>query len=226
MQPNNFAILTAAIRFSKKLTDRQKLLCAEISALSNRHGYCYASNQFLGDLYNRAAETISRDIKAIEAAGFIRCEYMEDNTRHIYLLTERSRPIDETVKTPIDETVKHNNISINNINRIKEQPSFLNVIEYYLERFPALVTTPNQGRHRKYIDELIGRKISLNDFKKVIDHQAQKYQDGKLETYVVLPNCLFKPENFENTLAIINNPKPKQARNKLIDRDYSDVTSL
>ena len=69
--PSYYSILPAAVRYSKDLTDFQKILFSEITALANKDGYCSASNGYFADLYDKEPENISRHISKLESAGFI-----------------------------------------------------------------------------------------------------------------------------------------------------------
>ena len=44
--PNYYAILTAEVRYSKNINANEKLLFAEITALANKTGECWASNNY------------------------------------------------------------------------------------------------------------------------------------------------------------------------------------
>ena len=44
-----YAVIPATILFDKELKPNEKLLYAVITALSNKEGYCYASNTYLGE---------------------------------------------------------------------------------------------------------------------------------------------------------------------------------
>ena len=44
-QPSYYSILTANVRYDKELKANEKLLFSEITALSNRNGYCHATNK-------------------------------------------------------------------------------------------------------------------------------------------------------------------------------------
>jgi hypothetical protein len=114
--PSYFSILPACVRYDEKLKPMERLMYSEISALTNKYGYCNASNAYFAKLYKKSLETVSRWISNLAKRGYIRTEVEAEkgNQRRIYLLTETSRPIDEKIKTPIDEKIKHNNTSINN----------------------------------------------------------------------------------------------------------------
>ena len=58
--PNYYAIIPARVRYSNKLKPSAKLLYGEIVALSNKHGFCYATNNYFAKLYGVSKNTISR----------------------------------------------------------------------------------------------------------------------------------------------------------------------
>ena len=127
--PAYYSILTADVRYSKELSDFEKLLFSEISALTQKDGYCTASNAWLASLYGKTKETISRCISKLKKLGFIevvevRNDKKEVILRKVYLLTKTSTGIDENTETlltktsiPIDKNVKENNTRINNTSR-------------------------------------------------------------------------------------------------------------
>ena len=217
--PSYYAILPAIVRYSEKINSRQKLLYGEITALSNKNGYCSASNKYWANLYKVSILTISRDISALEKSNFIKCVYLNDNTRHIYLLSISSTPtIDQALNTPIDQALNNNNTSNNITSTYKENRvkfTFRDAMHIYMKFFGTnLILTPNQGVHRKYINELIASDFNKNDFEDVCRHQSRKYENGDLETWIIMPNCLFKPNNFKTTLSILRNPKPQKINDK------------
>ena len=136
-QGGNYAILPAAIRYDNNLTDSEKLLFCELTALSNKMGYCYASNKYLSGIFNVTVETVSRRINRLKNKGYLRVELIRDGKeikeRHIYPLMDVSRGIDANVKRGIDANVKrgidanvkenilyNNNLNNNNLNNNKD----------------------------------------------------------------------------------------------------------
>ena len=105
-QPNYYAILTAEIRYSKELNFFEKVLVADITALTNKDGYCTASNGYFAELFDKTKETISRAISKFEKLGFLKVVLIYKNNtkevyqRRLYLLTKISIPLDENINTP------------------------------------------------------------------------------------------------------------------------------
>lgn len=138
-QPSYYSIITANVRYDNRLTDSEKLLFAEITSLSNKYGYCTASNGYFAKLYDVVKETISRRISKLTKFGYLYIEIIREGNeikqRKMYPLTQSSvpidakinTPIDNSVNTPIDANVKENNTSINNtsINRDRDEMSIL-----------------------------------------------------------------------------------------------------
>lgn len=125
MNPGYYAVIPSEVRYDKELQPNAKLLYGEITALTQQEGYCWAGNDYFAELYDVSTETISRWISALKKRGYIEVELLkkEGNKRRIAidkkvktycennqeLLTKKSRPIDEKVKSNI-----RNNITINN----------------------------------------------------------------------------------------------------------------
>jgi len=78
-KPSYFAILTADVRYDKTLKPLARLLYAEITALCNQEGYCWAGNQYFADLYEVDPKTVSNWIGQLKIKGYItvQLEYKE-----------------------------------------------------------------------------------------------------------------------------------------------------
>ena len=117
-KPSFYAILPAYVRYEKRLKPAERLLFAEISALTNKFGYCTASNGYFAELYETKKETVSRWISHLSELGFVKLEMVYEGKqikgRKIWIDEKVMTPIDEKVMTPIDEKVKGNNTRLNN----------------------------------------------------------------------------------------------------------------
>ena len=70
-KPSYYAIIPAKVRYAKELTPNAKLLYAEITALAQKDGSCWASNKYFSDLYNVSTVTISRWVSSLVDNKFI-----------------------------------------------------------------------------------------------------------------------------------------------------------
>ncbi|PTG77821.1 alpha/beta hydrolase [Staphylococcus chromogenes] len=203
-QPSYYSIITANVRYDNRLTDSEKLLFAEITSLSNKYGYCTASNGYFAKLYEVTKVTVSRRIANLKECGYLQVEIIREGNeikqRKMYPLTEMIRPINTNDNTPIITNVKenntsNNNTSINNINRIDTlsgNPTsypYSDVIDYLNERTGKQyksTTKKNQTVIRARSDE----GFNLDDFKKVIDNKVAEWKGTDMEKYL-RPETLF-----------------------------------
>lgn len=115
-KPNYYAIIPANVRYDEDLRDKAKLLYGEITALCNKNGYCFASNKYFADLYGVTITTVSTLIKELVDKGYIVSVIQyKRGTKEIlnrYL---------KIFKEGMQNNLKDNNTSINNIERNKEE---------------------------------------------------------------------------------------------------------
>ena len=136
-QPNYYAIIPADVRYDKNLTDKEKLLYGEITALSNQEGYCWASNEYFANLYGSSTRTIRSSITKLEENGYLKRQliYKKDSKevekRLLYPMTKISSPGEKNFLTPgeknfLDNNTSSNITSINNKEKeiYKEKESF------------------------------------------------------------------------------------------------------
>ena len=128
-KPNYYAIIPAEVRYNPNINANVKLLYGEISALSNKYGYCIATNDYFSSLYNVSSRTITDWIKALEDMTYITSKIetkrYEDGTikkiRRLYLNhieVSQHDHIEVSPQNHIEENFSYNNTSnINNINK-------------------------------------------------------------------------------------------------------------
>jgi len=113
-KPNYYAIIPAEVRYSN-LKPNAKLLYGEITALSGKLGYCYASNNYFAELYDVSKNTISSWISDLKKLGFITVIVERNDKKQII---KRCIGIKKKIDTPILKKIKGNNTSINNTSNI------------------------------------------------------------------------------------------------------------
>jgi hypothetical protein len=139
--PSYFAIIPANVRYDKNLKASEKLLYGEISALTNKSGECWASNNYFARLYGVTTQAISKWILNLKNKGYITIEYVYRETtqaidrRIIKMVStnvaEVSTYVDRGINICLqgyqhmfkDNNTSINNTSINNtsINNIKSK---------------------------------------------------------------------------------------------------------
>ena len=140
-KPSYYSILTANVRYDKRLKANEKLLFSEITALSNKYGYCTATNGYFSNLYEVSKTSISTWINNLKRCGYLEIEKIyKDNSKEIIQrkmypqttpikenLNRYSRKVEGGIKENLNrysrkveggikENFKDNNININNIN--------------------------------------------------------------------------------------------------------------
>lgn len=135
-QPSYYSILTANVRYDKELKANEKLLFSEITALSNKSGYCHATNKYFAKLYSKNTSTISDWINHLKQREYLKVVMVKDGKQ----IKERrlfpiSNPIRENPNTPSEKSVegysqkneypirenpKENITSINNTSKNKD----------------------------------------------------------------------------------------------------------
>lgn len=121
-KPSYYSIITADVRYDERLKPNEKLLYSEITALSNKYGYCTATNSYFSKLYRADKSTVSRWVSHLEKCGYVQVEQTRDGKRivqrKIYpvatpLLTKKSIPYAQKDQYPIDKKVKGNITRVN-----------------------------------------------------------------------------------------------------------------
>lgn len=121
-----YAIIPATVLFNEKIKANEKLLYAIITVLSNKEGYCFASNSYLGNLLNAKPHTISKWVSHLKELGFVCLDIIRNDKgeiiqRRIYP-NDTPYSINRTYPYSIEKTEgmsqkgQYNNIIDNDIN--------------------------------------------------------------------------------------------------------------
>jgi len=119
-----YAIIPATIRYDKNITPNAKLLYAEITALCNEKGYCWASNAYFAELYGVSKTSVSNWISSLQKNGYISVDmiYKENSkeiqNRYIRILNDPMKEIltgyERNLQYPMKENFTDNTKIINN----------------------------------------------------------------------------------------------------------------
>jgi DNA-binding Lrp family transcriptional regulator len=200
MNHNWYAVLPAKVLLSKELTDKQKLLIALISNLSNERGYCFASNRYLGECLDCSESTIKDHLKKLEEIGLLgRIVKLKQNGEVEFrsLIINIEIPQPENTTTPAEnlthppaEKLAHNNKEYNNkVNKIYNgRDAFVNRVNEVKDKLG--------NEYQNFIDYW-----TEQDDKGKMRFQAQKFFDINRRIATWVKNS----KNFQP----ITNEKPK-----------------
>lgn len=204
--PNYYAIIPAEVRYDLDLLDKAKLLYGEITALSMKEGYCYATNTYFAELYGISTRQVQTILKNLADKKYITID-MRKKPRKIYISNVKNTPFyyeenfalntSDTKKTSSyheenfvlegEENFTHNNININNNKKnTKKVIEYSQEFETWYAKYPnprnKMQTYRNYLKRRKQYsaDELM---TALNNYvaeiaEKRIDKQYVKYSSN------------------------------------------------
>lgn len=133
--PCYYSIIPADVRYDKRLTPNAKLLYAEITALTNMNGQCFATNEYFANLYSVSKVSISKWIKNLIDCGYLTSEitYKEESKeidkRYLSLV---KYPIKEKLNTPIKEKFKDNNTTIVEFNNTLTESNIKEALQKWI----------------------------------------------------------------------------------------------
>ena len=234
-QPSYYSIITANVRYDNRLTDSEKLLFAEITSLSNKYGYCTATNSYFARLYEVVKETISRRISNLTKYGYLKVETVKDGKqikqRKMYPLTQSSipidvkinTPIDNSVNTPIDANVKENNTSINNtsINNINRTDN--SATDVTRERFEEWWKLYDKKLDKKKAFSLFKSALKKHDFDTIMNGTKEYLKTITDKQYQKYPKTFLSQESYLNDFSEELQPSGIDQLNRMkYDESYWD----
>ncbi|WP_270361407.1 helix-turn-helix domain-containing protein [Limosilactobacillus mucosae] len=115
-RPSYYSIIPATVRYDKRLKAYERLMFSEITALSNKYGYCTASNSYFASLYEVDKTTISRWINHLKNLGYLKTQLIKNgravDSRRIY---PNMDPVGRPCNTPIDRNATPIDQKINRV---------------------------------------------------------------------------------------------------------------
>ena len=160
-----FAVIPATVLFNNSLKPNEKLLYALITALSNKEGYCYASNKYLGEKLGVNPKTITSWLADLRKFNYImvdliRNENKEIIQRKIYphdvpyplnnVYPSPSKNVEATHQISEDNNINNKNINTHTVSKEK----FLDNVYLYNYEYKELVNLYGETKANKCIEEL------------------------------------------------------------------------
>ena len=155
VQKSYYAVLPANVRYDKNITPNAKLLYAEITALCNDKGCCWAGNAYFAELYGVTKTSISNWISSLQKNGYIDVQLIyKENSKEI-----QSRHISITNNIPIQ----------NNLNTYTK-----NIVGGIQKNFTDNTKIINTKK-----DEIISKDIITQKQKSLIPKETKKAKKTK-----------------------------------------------
>ncbi len=211
-----YSIIPSTVLYNKNLKANEKILYAIITSLSNKEGYCFASNKYLAEKLNVGANTVSGWITDLRRKNFIQVELIRNDKqeiiqRRIYINDipynfYKEYPYIINKEEGILQKSEENNIINNNI-----KTHTLSKIEYqdkvflYAYEYEDLIEKYGQVKTDKCMEELSLYKKSkgvdyASDYdtikRWVIDRVEEREKRKNKENKVRIAN--FEQRNYEN----------------------------
>lgn len=235
-RPNYYAIIPANVRYDEEITSNAKLLYAEITALCNEKGYCWATNEYFSKLYKVSKTSISKWISQLEKKGYIQTEiiYKEGSkqiaNRYIKItntpieeklntyLTKVKDPIEEKLNTPIEEKLKENNKYINNTINNKYE-----LKEIYKERFLKFYELyPKKVKKKDTEKWFLKNKPDEELFNKIIEglEKHLKSKQWKDKQFIPYPTTWLNGERWNDEVEI---EETEEERLKRLEKEIEEA---
>lgn len=185
--PSYYAIIPAGVRYDKQLPQGAKLLYGEITALTNKNGYCWASNDYFAKLYSVSIGTIKSWLKCLEDNSYIRrvIKYKSGSKeveQRFISLAPRSENLPPSVRKlthPRSENCPENNTSINK--NIRASSTLESDFEKLWKLYP----------------KKIGKKPALAAYKRVISRKKNPATNRQIQDGIVAYRQLINSKGTE-----------------------------
>ena len=135
-KPSYYAIISAEVRYDKRLKPNVKLIYAEITALCNMNLQCFASNKYFSELYGVGKGTISGWISELVRFGYIKTDYKyKEGTKEIEkrYITIVSGGVLEKKHTVLDKNDKSNTTRNNTTSLKTFKKPMIHQIKFYCD---------------------------------------------------------------------------------------------
>ncbi len=212
-KPNYYAVIPANVRYDKNLKANEKILYGEISALLDKNGTCYASNNYFARLYKVDPSAISKWISNLEKNNYLKIEYIRANKE----IKQRN------IKIIGIDKYQEGYCQKNKENKEEEERKYIkekifNLIEENLGRMlsPIEIEIINKWDYEYEIIELAVKEAVLHNAKtiKYIDRIIFNWKQNKVETVEDAKDYLNEYSNKTNS---------KKSKEPNIENYYRDL---
>ena len=245
--PNYYSIIPANIRYDPKLQPNAKLLYGELTALSNKYGYCNATNEYFAKLFGSSKRTIINWLNSLAQNNYIKTNVIQSPNskqvieRKIFITTKlpsekiQNRGSEKIQNRGSEKIQKDNNTRFNttSINNLVGEPDpapknkYEEIIVYLNKTLQTKYKTTSK-ESKKIIDKKLNEGFTVGNFKDVIDKKYKEWSKTPMAKYL-RPKTLFG-DNFESYLneIVVEKPVPKNKFQNFEARkwDFDEIERL
>ena len=198
-----YAIIPATVLFNEDLKANEKLLYAIITVLSNKEGYCFASNKYLANLLKAQPHTISKWVSHLKEKGFVCLDIIKNEKgeiiqRRIYpndtpYSINRTYPYSINGTEGMSQKGQYNNIIDNNISNNKIDRLFNYIIDKEKE-------VPEEFSNMEYNEIIVAlKRYDMYYPKEVVENMSkenlERIKDITYAITLIVKNRLFHLTN-------------------------------
>jgi hypothetical protein len=139
-QPTYYAIIPANVRYDNTLNMGAKMMYGEVTALSNKKGYCYASNGYFAELYGCSKQAISKWINQLKDRGYVKISYsgpIGEVERRVSISVDRYQPQLTPLSTTVDPPINGSGCNNTSTNTTRENNTSKGFSSLLIEIFEA-----------------------------------------------------------------------------------------
>lgn len=221
-----YAIIPANVRYDPELTEKAKLLYGEITCLSNKEGYCFATNNYFANLYNCTTRAIQNAISKLQERGYINVVIEDNYQRKIFMASPMGYEknfiggYEKKFAGGYEKNFTNNNININKID------SLFNYIIKKEKKFPKEF----EKFEMQIFDVLINYEFLYNE--EIINNmQQENVEKIKTITYVLAlaikenVGYLLHKVNREQIISLYDECKIREKDYEGTDKEIQNFTS-
>lgn len=202
---NYYTVIPAQVRTDKRLLPLDKLIYGEVFVLAKQTGFCWAQNSFFAAIYEVRPETVSRSLKKLESAGYIKIEFegrgnsgrkilpldMEINTLDLQI-----KGSDAEVKPPLTCTSNTLDPQIKQNIKRKKQGEYKCAFAQFWEAYPK---KRDKARARKAFDKLAPDQTLLDQILSALAWQTKSQDWTKANgQYIPLASTYLNGRRWED----------------------------
>lgn len=116
-EERTFLKLDGVMKNKESIPPSGRIIYAEVCALAQKEGYCYASNKYFSSVYHLSIQSVSRLLNALKKQGFLEISYGKDERgyRRRFMKSKVETSVLKTLnassqkcEVPISVNAKHN----------------------------------------------------------------------------------------------------------------------